>query len=382
MSSALETRLENALGAIPPSGDETRERARRAALDALGPAPPRRRRAAGKALVAALVATGLVTAGVALAASAGVQIPVVQPEPTTHLPVNSATSPLPPGSAAFVVEINGRVWTARAHGVDVRAGRLSALALSPGALYELQSKGHALRAVAERTGRVAFSHRVQGAVTAAAWSPLPIRIAFVELVDGRFVMHDMWGTGSHDRRSAGLAAPVVPTWRWDSLAVAYVRASGRVAVLTPSTGAIQTLPRSCSIGQALAIAYAPSNNLLAVADNHRLAIVDTTGAHAPRCVGHAPGMPSVAWVGGRRLALGAGDQLKISAISWAGVRTTIHTVSGTITAIAVSPHGHRVVVALNQNVGTSIIPLTAAGVARPPLFTLTHQHGGTTIQWR
>ena len=192
----------------------------------------------------------------------------------------------------------------------------------------------------------------------------------------------MWGTGSHDRRAAGLAAPVAPTWRWDSLAFAYVRANGRVAVITPNTGAIQTLPRSCSIGHAQAIAYAPSNGLLAIADRHRLAIVDTTGSHSPRCLRHAPGSPSMVWIGGRRLALGSDHQLQISAISWEGARTTTRTLNGTVTAIAISPRGHRLVVALDQQVGTSIIPVTAAGRAGPPLFTLVHQHGATTIQWR
>ncbi len=203
----------------------------------------------------------------------------------------TASSPLPPGSASFIVEVGGRVWSAGAHSLRPIAGRLSTIAVSPGALYELQAKAHLLRAVASRSGRVAFTHRVRGRVIAASWSPLPIRIAFLEQTPSGYVMHDMWGTGSHDRRGPGLAAPVAPSWRWDSLAVAFVRANGRVAILSPTSGAVKTLPRVCSIRRAQAIAYSPSNGLLAIAGGRRVGDRGYDGVAAaslhPACRGNA-----------------------------------------------------------------------------------------------
>jgi hypothetical protein len=382
MPSELESRLQRALQSITAAG-ETRERARRGALDALVPAPPPRRRVAVRVLVAVAGAACLITAGAALAASGRVEFNVGRQASSTTRQAAPAPSPLPAGSAALVVEIGGRVWSASAHAVRPVAGQLSTVTVSPGALYELQAKAHVLRAVAYRSGRVAFTHRVQGRVVAASWSPLPIRIAYIEQTRDGDVMHDMWGTGSHDRRWAGLAAPVAPSWRWDSLAVAFVRANGRVATLSPTSGAFQTLPRVCSIGHALAIAYSPSNALLAIADRHRLAIIDTAGSRPAQCLAHAPGMPSLAWVGGHRLALGAGTHLRELTISWAGVRSQTRTLAGTIAALAPAPHGHRIAIALDEPNGTTVVLATpGAHTSTTPLFTLPGVRGSAQIQWR
>jgi hypothetical protein len=385
MSSELERRLERALQSIPEIAGEARERARRGALGALMPAPPPRRRMAVRMLVAVAGAACLITAGAALAASGRVEINVGQRSPTTLSPAPPATSlsPLPAGSASLVVEVGGRVWSAGAHAVRPVAGQLSTIAVSPGALYELQAKAHVLRAVTYRSGRVAFTHRVPGRVVAASWSPLPIRIAFIERRQDEYVMHDMWGTGSHDRRWAGRAAPVAPSWRWDSLAVAFVRANGRVAILSPTSGAVETLPRMCAIGHALAVAYSPTNSLLAIANRHQLAIIDTTGSRPAQCLGHAPGRPSLTWVGGHRLALGAGTHLRELTIAWAGVRSQTRTLPGTVAALAPAPHGHRIAIALEQPKGTAVVLATpGSGTRTAPLFTLPGVHGSAQLQWR
>ena len=281
------------------------------------------------------------TAGVTLAASGHIDIPLLQPEtappPTTTSTPRQAHSPLPAGSVELVVKIGGRVWSAGQHAVHRRPGTLSDISLSPGALYTLEAQGHRLRAVETASGRVAFSHHVEGTVTAAAWSPLPIRIAYLEQVGGSSQLHTMWGTGSHDRRLPGLAAPVAPTWRSDSLAFAYVGADGRVAIVTPTTGIAQTVPRACSIRHAQAITYSPTRGLLAIADNRRLAIIDTTGTGPTRCLTHAAGAPSLAWLGGRQLALAAGSTLQIATVRWAGLTTTTNQLDGTITALAHAP---------------------------------------------
>jgi hypothetical protein len=196
-------------------------------------------------------------------------------------------------------------------------------------------------------------------------------------------MHDMWGTGIDDRRAAGPAAPVTPAWRWDSLAVAFVRANGQVAILSPTSGAVATLPRACSIGHPEAIAFSPSNDLLAIAGGRRLAIVDTARTRPTHCLAHAPGRPSLAWMGGRRLALGAGTHLRELTLSWAGVRSQTRTLPGTITALAPAPHGHRIAIAVDRRTGTTIL-LGTPGVrmTSTPLFTLPRVRGITEIQWR
>ncbi len=214
MPSELESQLERALAALPPSSDASREQARRTALDALGEKPPRHRRFVVKALVAVAAVVCVMTAGVTLAASGHIDIPLLQPEttppPTTPSTSRQARSPLPAGSVALVVTIGGRVWSAGPHAAHARPGTLSDISLSPGALYTLEAQGHRLRAVETASGRVAFSHHVEGRVTAAAWSPLPIRIAYLEQVGGTYHQHSMWGTGSHDRRLPGLAARSPP----------------------------------------------------------------------------------------------------------------------------------------------------------------------------
>ena len=385
MPNELENRLGRALRSIPLTG-QSRERARQVALEALTPPPPSRRPVAVKVLVASIGAACLITAGVALAASGGVEFHVGRPAASTsQLPARPATasSPLPPGSASFIVEVGGRVWSAGAHSLRPIAGRLSTIAVSPGALYELQAKAHLLRAVASRSGRVAFTHRVRGRVTAASWSPFPIRIAFLEQTPSGYVMHDMWGTGSHDRRAPSLAAPVAPSWRWDSLAVAFVRANGRVAILSPTSGAVKTLPRVCSIRRAQAIAYSPSNGLLAIAGGRRVGIVDTTGSRPLHCIRRAAGTPSLAWLGGRRLAIGAGNRLRNLSVAWSGVRSSAGTVPGSITTLAPAPQGHGIAIAIDRPQGTSVLVATAEDLVRPrPLFTLQGVHGPAEIQWR
>ena len=206
MPNELENRLGRALGSIPLTG-QSRERARQLALDALAPARPSRRPVAVKVLVASIAAVCLITAGVALAASGGVEFHVGRPAPSSpQLQATRATasSPLPAGSASFIVEVGGRVWSAGAHSLRPIAGRLSTIAVEPWRPLRTRGKGSICSApVASRSGRVAFTHRVHGRVIAASWSPLPIRIAFLEQTRSGYVMHDMWGTGSHDRRGPG-----------------------------------------------------------------------------------------------------------------------------------------------------------------------------------
>ena len=104
-------------------------------------------------------------------------------------------------------------------------------------------------------------------------------------------------------------AAVAPSWRWDSLAVAYVRADGRVAVHTATSGHNTVIPPNCGLRHPTALAFAPTSGLLAIADRTRLRIVDTTGGAPDVCAAHSPGAPSIAWVRPHQLFVAAGATL-------------------------------------------------------------------------
>ena len=267
MPNELENRLGRALRSIPLTG-QSRERARQVALDALTPPPPSRRPVAVKVLVASIAAACLISAGVALAASGGVEFHVGRARSVHHPDARQAGNRLVSSPSGLgVLHRRGRRSRLDRRGALPASGCGTALRdrCEPRRPLRTPGKGSS----ASRGCLSVWASRVHtpcpGRVIAASWSPLPIRIAFLAQTPSGYVMHDMWGTGSHDRRGPGLASPVAPSWRWDSLAVAFVRANGRVAILSPTSGAVETLPRSCSIRSAQAIAYSPSNGLLAIA---------------------------------------------------------------------------------------------------------------------
>jgi hypothetical protein len=111
-------------------------------------------------------------------------------------------------------------------------------------------------------GRRPWSHPAGGKVVAIAWAPDAIRIAYVVRVEHRFVLHLIWGTGVQDSIIDTSVRPVIPSWRPDSLAFAYVGAGGKAVVYDLEHRSRKVVPGAPR--DATQLAFAPSGRRLAV----------------------------------------------------------------------------------------------------------------------
>lgn len=398
MSSELERRLERALGDAPGPDPGVTDRALRAALDAL-PSPADIRRARRRRLVLLLAAclAAFVSGGVTLAAT-GAHLPVVNPaSPRTRDLRSSPIVPdasLLPADASIWATAGGRatVVTAKVPSRRLHTRRLTAFDASPGSLYLVEGRGLHLRAVEVRTGRVAWTRSdLGGRPVAAAWSPFPIRIAYVLRTASGFTVGDLWGTGTHRFTVDRDAAPVTPAWRWDSKALAYVTASGIVVAHDVIGGADRPLPRACGIRRPVALAYAPGGTLLAIADRAgRIALVHTSGSNDPRCLAGRrgrPAQPSLVWLGPDKLLAGADTTLTLYAFSKSLTAARTVSTQGAVISLDASPDGRRIVLALHDP-GRTVVEVTT-----PPRLhgtdatlagglVLSHLRGPVQVQWR
>ncbi len=305
MSSELERQLERALGEAPGPDPGVTDRALQSALEALpSPADARRIRRRRIVLLLAACIAAFVSGGVTLAATDG-RLPGIGPALTSGRPAASGAPAHP--NAPLVAP--GEVISALIgdHGLVVTAHRartftdhhLTGFAASPAALYAIEARAGHLRAVQAATGRVAWRFGVGGTPTNPVWAPFPIRVVYLLHGRGGLEVHDIWGNGTHDFTVHASAAPVAPSWRWDSKAFAFVRGDGAVVVHDVIGGRDVALRPACGLRTAAAVAFAPSGGRLAIADRDgHLRVVDTTG-HAPAlCTTIARGLPSIGWLGG------------------------------------------------------------------------------------
>jgi hypothetical protein len=300
----------------------------------------------------------LVTTGVTLAATG--DRPFSDTATLTKPPRSAGlhTGLLPRGARAFSILAGGRAWVAIPHRVLLHGAPRSAIAVSPGAVYLLEAHGRTLRAVAAGTGPDDQTHPA-GPVSAAVWSPFPIRIAYLTELGGQQQLHDEWGTLSHDYLVDRDVAAVAPSWRWDSLAIAYVRADGRVAIHSTTSGRNTVISPNCGLRHPTALAFAPASGLLAIADRTRLRIADTTGAAADVCAAHSPGAPSIAWLRPRQLFVATGTTLSRYLLLQPGLGTDTTTVPARITGLTASPDGRRLALALTSGGSTRVVAATA-----------------------
>jgi hypothetical protein len=225
MSSELERRLEGMLAAAPQPEPGAREEALHRALRALRPDAPARR---GLRTAVLVFAAALVLLAIAAGSLAAVGALHVSFGSTTKQRPAITQLALPKGANGVAAIVDGRL------SVVTRGGRLhglpaTAAALSPHALYVAAGIGKSIAAMAP-DGRRAWSHAARGPVVAIAWAPDGFRIAYVVHAGRRFVLHAIWGDGSHDTVVDRSVRAVRPSWRADSLAFAYVGAGGRAIV--------------------------------------------------------------------------------------------------------------------------------------------------------
>jgi hypothetical protein len=355
MPDELEERLERTLGGLEPGADVT-GRARTAALGALPPPRPRSRKPL--VLVAAACAVAFVFGGVTLAATGG-GLPLVGGESHHHrrppaAPARPAGVRLPRGAIAFAATGDGRAWLVTSSGARLRGRQLSALAVSPGAVNLLEGSERVLIAVSAADGHIAFTRHVPGEPIAAAWAPAGIRIAYVVRTSRGNRLYDMYGNGRHTFLVAPRTDGGTPTWRWDSLAFAYVRADGTVMVHSVVDGASSPLGRRCGLGRPADIAFAPFGGLLAVADRAgRVQVSDTLHHGLAACFRTGGGgMPKLAWLEPRQLVVGAGRSIA-RLVDEPGLTggTDVTRTPGQVAGLVAAPGGHRIAVAIRDGAG-------------------------------
>jgi hypothetical protein len=351
MSRELEQRLERALGQVESSATAG-EQAREAALAAL---PGGRRGRYRIVLIAAALIIGLAVAGVAMAASATVRQAVGlspgQPlGPVLHGPPHRR---LPPGAAAFAIVAGDRALITTPHSLT-RTKPLTGFELSPNGIYAGVGERGRLLAVDPAHAHIVASHRVHGTVTAIAWAPIGIHIAYVVRDGKRSSLHLMDGNFTNDRVVATDVADVTPAWRWDSLALAFVTTRGAVRVDDLWRGAMVRIPAPADAPTTPPdqLAFAPHGNELAVSNAGAAVWVADTSSLRSFFVPRPPAPlgpianSGIAWLPGHDL-LETADQYvqRVHVDRSEGTIVAIAKASSAVAGIVVSPDGRTVALA-------------------------------------
>jgi hypothetical protein len=288
MSSELERRLEGFLHELPQAEPEVGERALAASLAALRPsAPPRRglRTAVvvfAAAFVLLAIAAGSLAAAGEIHLSLGTQ-PVEAPPTTLQLPA---------GADGIAVIVHRKLFVVTKAGFRMQGLTVSAAALSPHALYVAAGIGKSLVAMAP-DGRRAWSHAAGGEVEAISWAPDGLRIAYIVRTPRHLVLHVIWGNGTHDE----IIDPSVrwgfntPSWRADSLAIAYLGLGGQVLVYDLAHASRHVVRVRYGAER---FAFAPSGDALAINNRWRTVVV---GAH--RAIVWRGRTHGIGWLDGR-----------------------------------------------------------------------------------
>ena len=278
MPNEIDAQIARLFSELPEADPEVSDRALARALEAL-PAPrlaPRPRVRTLAILCAAALVLLALAAG-ALAAAGGLHVSLGRPshpEKTATAATGSQLS-VPPGARGITAVVNGRLWLTTSSGLRLQGLPVSAAALSPHALYVAAGIGHSLVAMAP-DGRQAWSHPTAGTVAAIGWAPDGLRIAYIVHVGGGFRLYVIEGNGTGDQPIDRAVRPVQPSWRADSLAVAYVAAGGKPVVYDLVHRSSHVIS-SASARDATRLAFAPSGSALAVSTQHGFLL---TGAGA------------------------------------------------------------------------------------------------------
>jgi len=268
MSSELERRLEGMLATAPEPDVGAGEEALGRALAALRPAARGRRGFRAVVVVLAVVALLLALAAGSLAAAGALHVSLG----ARKAPATKQLS-LPEGANGISALIDGRLSVVTKGGFRMQGLRASAGALSPHALYVAAGIGDSLVAM-KPDGRQAWSHGAGGHVVEISWAPDGLRIAYVVAGkhNSRWTLHLIWGNGTHDETVDRSVRAVRPSWRANSLALAYVGAGGRPIVYDLAHASRRVIATRAS-GDVRQVAFAPSGRLFAVATRTQVGLL-------------------------------------------------------------------------------------------------------------
>lgn len=299
MSGELETSLVEALGRLPGPSPEVEARARRAALAAL---PPAAHEALARRLVVAVAAVVvLLAAGAGALARIGA-IHVGAKAKRVAAPA-AARLEVPPQERGILLVAGGRLWLTTRAGTRIERLPVTAAELSPHALYVAAGIGRTLVVMAP-DGRRAWSVPAAGTVAAIAWAPDGLRLAYVVETAHGAQLRTIEGDGDHDRLLDGAVRPVRPSWRADSLALAYVARGGGAVVYDLAHGSRRVVETGLCGGPVDSLSFAPRGRRLGLAGPHAV-FVDAGAGHAARCLPVGAHVRGLAW-SGRRLVYAAG----------------------------------------------------------------------------
>jgi hypothetical protein len=384
MSRELEQRLERLLRA-PKADQDVERRALELALDALPQETKRRRRpmrvvvltGVTALVLLAVAAAALATAGalhVSLGPSPEKQAPPPRPAPQLHVPA---------GADAVAAVVDHELWLTTRSGLRIQGLPVRSATLSPRALYVAAGIGRSLVAMAPN-GTRAWSHQAAGPVVAIAWAPDGLRIAYVVRRGGGFQLRTIEGNGIDDRLLDAQVRPVTPSWRADSLAVAYVGRGGRPVVYDFAHESHRLT--AAETQEASQVAFAPEGATLAVASARRVWLAGPGGVTRILGIGGCVAC-GIAWVRGHLVVAStarsrSGSVLQLVRVTPAGrtVATTPLAVSGRVEAL--DANGSAVVAAVARP-GTMTRLLASAtastGESRPLPEVLLQLPAGATI---
>ena len=362
MPAELEKQLRAEFGRLPKPTREVSARARSAALAALGPSNRRSRR--GLLLVAFVVAFVLGAGAAALAATGNLHVGIgARTKPARPIPTRLS---VPPGSHGVAVVAGGKLWLATRRGLRIEGMPVSTAELSPRALYAVVGIGSSLVTLAPGNRRP-WVQKTNGRVVTASWSPDGLKIAYVVARPGADELHVIEGDGSPDRLLVRRVRPVRPSWRTDSLAVAYVDASGRAAIFDLRTESRRTFDTRRCGGAAREVTYDRRAPALAVVAAHGVAVVRRWN-RAPSCrtldISATP--LGVGWLAGGQVVLavnralgGSLERLSGTDLNEAGAASGRQGLRG----LASAPRGSPVAVAVRRSAGVVDVGI----VSRPEL---------------
>jgi Tol biopolymer transport system component len=380
MSASLRDQLERV---TPPDPDGAEVRAWALVSDAYARRPPssaparfrRRGRVLGLALAVALLAAAVAVAAqpphwVRHVLDAGHAAP---PRPRTLL------GPLPAGR--LLVSSREGTWIVRGDGTRQRLGPWTASTWSPRGLYVAAWRGRSLSAVAPN-GRIAWTIVARGTVRDAVWSPDGYRIAYRR----DDVVAVVAGDGTGARVFARPVAPVAPAWRPGAPhTLAYVDAGGHVAVRDVDSGAL-AWRSAATVRGVRALAWSSDGRRLLARGPHRVVVLDVTGNRVWRVrLPHGVAVSDAAWSPrGDRVAYVLHSATRTSILVARSTRVPdrgVFSTTGTLTSLAWSPDGRRLLVRWSEADQWLLLSPTATSARVTAIGAISRRFGtAPTVQ--